>query len=80
MTLTWSDTKSFRQHLEHMRDFRRTHCGDLNGRFTPIKDLPTPSDTRPPSKTGGARSYISINGNSILVPIRNIVLRRGIQN
>ncbi len=80
MALVWNDAKSFRQHLEHMRMFRQSHRSDLEGRFAPLKDMPTPCDIHPPSKTGGARGFISARGKSVLVPVWEIVLPRNSQN
>ena len=80
MILVWNDAKSFKQHLEYMRAFRRSHRSDLDGRFTPLKDMPIPCDILPPSKTGGARGFISASGKSILIPVREIVLSRDSQN
>ena len=80
IALVWNDAKSFRQHLEDMRMFRQSHQSNLESRFTLLKDMPTPCDIHPQSKTGGARGLISARGKSILVPIWEIVLPRNSQN
>ena len=78
MALVWNDAKSFKQHLEHMRMFRQTHHSD-EGRFAPLKEMPTLCDIHPPSKPG-LRGRISIRGKSALVPIWEIAPPRNSQN
>ena len=80
MALVWNDAKSFKQHLEDMRMFRQTHHSDLEGRFAPLKDMPTLRNIHPPNKTGEARGFISARGKAVLVPIREIALPRNSQN
>ena len=80
MALVWNDAKSFKQHLEYMRMFRRSHHSVQPSRFAPLKGMPTSCGIHPPSKIGGARGFINVIGKSVLVPLWEIVLPRGSQN
>lgn len=80
MTLVWSDATSFKQHLEHMRMFRRTHCRDPERGFAQIKNMPTLSNIRPTIRTGGVRGSIAIRGKPAIVPMWEIVLPENSQN
>ena len=80
MTLVWHDAQSFRQHVEAMRTFRQSHCGNPEGMFKLFKDMPTMGDIIPPSKTGGTAGFIGTRSKSVIVPIWEIALPRGSQN
>jgi len=80
IALVWNNAKSFKQHLEQMRMFRQSHHGNLEGRFTQIKNMPTSCDIHPPRQTGGASGFIGVRGKSVIVPIWEIELPRNSQN
>lgn len=80
MALVWNDAKSFKNHVEHMRMFRKYHHSALAFGFTLLKDLPTPYVIHPPGETGGARDSFSVRDESALVPVREVTLPRNSQN
>jgi hypothetical protein len=77
--LIWNNEESYRQHLEHMKMFRRTHQNDLKGKFT-RNDIRTSSDIHPQDKTGKDREFVSARGKPVLIPVWEIVPPRGSQN
>ena len=80
MALVWNDATAFKQHLERMRMFRRTHRRDPEAGFAQIKDMPTLSNIRPTIRTGGVRGSITIRGRAAVVPILELVLPENSQN
>lgn len=79
MALVWNDAKSFKRHLEQMREFRQSHHHNPGDGLAQLKDMP-PGDTHSLSKTGGAGGFITIRGKSAIVPIWEIVPPRNSQN
>ena len=77
LALSWNDTKSFKQHLEHMRMFRQSHNREMEDEIALLKDMPTPQITCLPCKAGG---FTSISIESTLVPMWEIVLSQSSQN
>ncbi len=81
MILVWDNIKSFQQHLEDMRLFRKSHFHK-----TPVvdlrmlKDMPIPFDIKLPQETGLIKSVYDSRGRLILVPIWRVNLSRGSQN
>jgi len=78
--LVWNDAKSFEQHLEDMRLFRRTHPGRLEGGLAPLKSLSTLCYYIRRSINTGLISSVSVRGKSILVPVWQIALPGNSQN
>lgn len=78
MTLNWKDTKSYRGHLEDMREFCRLHEKQN------VIEAPCPQHQEPrltdKAAAGTTNIYTDGNGRIIVVPIWRTVPAKGSQN
>ena len=80
MILIWNDAESFQQHLEDMKEFRRSHHEPPVKELALVKHLPAPHDIQFPCNVGGGNQLIKNSSKTLIVPIWKIVLAQGSQN
>ena len=81
MILVWDNIKTFQQHLEDMRQFRRSHVPNApTVELRMLKTMPMPFDVTLPQETGLVRNFYDSRGKMILVPIWKVTPSRGSQN
>jgi hypothetical protein len=81
MILVWDSIKSFQQHLEDMRQFRRSHFhNESTGEPRMLKTMPIPINFTLSQDTGLVKDIYNSRGKLILVPIWRITPSRGSQN
>jgi hypothetical protein len=81
MILVWDNIKSFQQHLEDMRQFRRAHLQNTpRAELSMLKTMPIPFDFTLPQETGLVKKIYDSRGKLMLVPIWRITPSRGSQN
>jgi hypothetical protein len=76
--MAWNDAKSFKRHLETMRDFRMSHCTPAPG-GKPFNSSPMAYDTHP-SRGARVNKLIDATGDAPLIPIWEIESPAGAQN
>jgi hypothetical protein len=79
MFLVWNDARSFRKHLEAMREFHQSHGREPLDKL-PFRDRALPRDIGPPGRNSRMMSLTDARGNVIIVPIWKIPVPPGSQN
>ena len=74
MALAWSNSKSFKEHVERMRMFRQSHPSDLEVRVALLKSMPTSYILHPVRETGGSGGFIGTGGWPALIPMSKVSL------
>lgn len=77
MILVWNNVKTFKQHIEDMKNFREAHT---NRQTEQIKDMPELYLVKPPRETGLVNSLTDKKGKVIFVPIWKMSPARGTNN
>ena len=78
--LMWTDAVSFKEHLNDMRIFRKSHAINLTGKTAPLKDVSAAQITEHKSETAYVGDIFSFIDKHFLVSQWDISLSRDIQN
>ena len=79
MVLVWKDAKSFRRHLEAMRNFRQSHSiFPSNGQM--FGGIPTPYDADLYWEGNQITCHADSKGRAILAPLWQVDVLPGSQN
>ncbi len=80
MILMWDNIESFERHLETMLEFRKSHREVAASDMKALRDMPVPTNVRPPRETGLINEITDKNGQAIFVPMWQITPARNSNN
>jgi len=81
MITDWKNTKTFKQHMAEMENFRRAHAHLTPGKLISCSGtVQTRIPGNPPCPAGSVNRFTDDTGKKIVVPICDIEMPKGTQN